>query len=85
MSFAAGATSDFVYAGIAGEDKRIVVMPVAMPVAVHLTANRNSVTAKPKKAKRPTAWTKTVVVIVKSILLQKTWMMLLPHTLWPGI
>jgi hypothetical protein len=66
-----------VYAGLAGVDKLTVVMHVVMPVAVHLTAKGNSAIDKPKKEKRLTAWPKIVVGIVKSIPLQKTWMMLL--------
>lgn len=61
-------------------DKLIVVMHVVMPVAVHLTAKRSNAIAKPKKVKRPTAWPKIVVGIVKPIPLQKTWMMLLQET-----
>jgi hypothetical protein len=76
----AGATSNFVYAGVAGVDMLIVVMHVVMPAAVHFTAKRNNAIAKPKKAKRPTAWPKIVVGIVKPIPLQKTWMMLLQET-----
>jgi hypothetical protein len=75
-----------VYAGLAGVDKLIVVMHVVMPVAVHVTAKRNSAIDKPKKEKRPTAWPKIVVGIVEPIPLQKTWMMLLLDppliTLW---
>jgi hypothetical protein len=66
-----------VYAGVAGVDRLIVVMPVGLPVAAHLSAKRNSATDKPKKAKSPTGWPKTVVDIVKPIPLQKKWMMLL--------
>lgn len=78
MYLVAGATSDFVYAGVAGVDKLIVVMHVVMPVAVHLKAKRNNAIDKPKKAKSPTACPKIVVGIVKPIPLQKTWMMRLP-------
>ena len=77
MYFVAGATSNFVYAGVAGEDKLIVVMHVGLPVALHLAAKHNSATGKPKKAKNPTVWPKTVVAIEKTIRLQKTWMILL--------
>jgi hypothetical protein len=74
-----------VYAGVAGVDRLIVVMPVAMPVVVHLTAKRNSATDKPKKAKSLTVWPKIVVGIVKSIPLQKRWMMLLQGALLIGL
>jgi hypothetical protein len=80
-----GVISNFVYAGVAGVDKLIVVTHVVMPVGVHLTAKRNSAIDKPKKEKRPTAWPKTVVGIVKSIPLQKTWMMLLLDPLLIGL
>ena len=73
------------YAGVAGVGKLIVVMHAALPVAVHLEAKRNSAIDKPKKAKSPTAWPKIVVGIVKSIPLQKTWMMRLLGTPLVGL
>lgn len=73
------------YVGVAGVDRLIVVMSVGMLLAVHLTAKRNSATDKPKKAKSPTVWPKTVVGIVKTSPFQKRWMMLLQGPLLIGL
>jgi hypothetical protein len=43
-------------------------------VTCDLAAERNSVTAKPQKAKDPTAYRKIVAVIAKHSLLAKKWM-----------
>jgi hypothetical protein len=63
----------------------IVAMHAAPPVASDPAEKRSDATVKPKKAKRPTVWPKTAVGIVKSIYIEKTWMIILQQAILNGV
>jgi hypothetical protein len=60
-------------------------MHAALQVVSDPAEKRRNATVKPKKAKRPTVLPKTAAGIVKSIHLQKTWMILLLTALGNGV
>jgi hypothetical protein len=63
----------------------IVAKHAAPPVISGPAEKRSDSTVKPKKEKRPTVFPKTAVDILKSIHLQKTWIIILPQALGNGV
>ena len=61
-------------ANVVGEARLIVVIYAAGLVTSDLAAERNSVTAKPKRARERTVSPKIVAVIAKNPLFAKKWM-----------
>lgn len=73
------------YAGVAFVDKLIVAIHAAWKVVLNPAEKRSDATVKPIKAKRPTVWPKTAGGVLKSIHIEKTWMIILQQSILNGV